>query len=585
MFQTKFQPIDCVELHHQLAGNTVLSGRKGMAIRKAGWMSLSLAALLAVTTFTGLERYASAQGAGDDKGSAHRYEEDADAAHAWRSWGGNLENTHGSSFETKVSPETAGKLTTKWVFQTAGDVSATPTVEGKSVYVPDWGGFLYRIDADTGAAIWSHKLSDYTGNAKSLSRNSPAIGRDRIVLGDQAGATILAVDKLHGDLLWQTTVDTSAGAGITSSPLIVGDRVYVGVSSQQEGLATHPGFTLTFRGSIVCLDLLTGHVIWQTFTVPDGYTGGAVWGSNFVADLKRNSLFVSSGNNYSIPDAATACVAGATTATAKLACLDPNDLLDAVISLDMYTGKIKWSRRLEGVDTFTVSCLVNPMAGIPCPDPAGPDFDFGSAPNLFTTDVKGKPTEVLGAGQKSGVYWALDPDNGNVMWGTQVGPGGSLGGIEWGSATDGKRIYTEINNNNHIPYQLAPANTQTVNAGSWAALDAVTGAILWQVPASGQNPLNPTLAAGSTGQTTIANGVFFAGSLSGDMVALDAATGKLLWKFASGGSVVSGPSIVDGTLYWGSGYSNIGIGTGNNKLYAFSIRTSNKKSGKGDSHR
>src|ERR1700740_3638295 len=94
VFQTKIQPIDCVELHHQLAGNTVLSGRKGMAIRKAGWMSLSLAALLAVTTFTGLERYASAQGAGDDKGSAHRYEEDADAAHAWRSWGGNLENTH-----------------------------------------------------------------------------------------------------------------------------------------------------------------------------------------------------------------------------------------------------------------------------------------------------------------------------------------------------------------------------------------------------------------------------------------------------------------------------------------------------------
>jgi polyvinyl alcohol dehydrogenase (cytochrome) len=199
--------------------------------------------------------------------------------------------------------------------------------------------------------------------------------------------------------------------------------------------------------------------------------------------------------------------------------------------------------------------------------------------------VKGKPTEVLGAGQKSGVYWALDPDSGDVMWGTQVGPGGSLGGIEWGSATDGKRIYTEINNNNHIPYQLAPASTETVNAGSWAALDAATGAILWQVPASGQNPLDPTLAAGSTGQTTVANGVFFAGSLSGDMVALDAATGKLLWKFASGGSVVSGPSIVDGTLYWGSGYSNIGIGTGNNKLYAFSIPDEQRKLGEGDSDR
>jgi polyvinyl alcohol dehydrogenase (cytochrome) len=79
--------------------------------------------------------------------------------------------------------------------------------------------------------------------------------------------------------------------------------------------------------------------------------------------------------------------------------------------------------------------------------------------------------------------------------------------------------------------------------------------------------------------------VFFAGSLSGDMVALDAATGRQLWKFASGGSVVSGPSIVDGTLYWGSGYSNLGIGKGNNKLYAFSIPDEHKDSGKGDSDR
>ena len=74
---------------------------------------------------------------------------------------------------------------------------------------------------------------------------------------------------------------------------------------------------------------------------------------------------------------------------------------------------------------------------------------------------------------------------------------------------------------------------------------------------------------------TVANGVFFAGSLSGDMVALDASNGKLLWKFASGGSVVCGPSIVNGTLYWGSGYSMFGAGTDNNKLYAFSLPNGN----------
>ena len=53
---------------------------------------------------------------------------------------------------------------------------------------------------------------------------------------------------------------------------------------------------------------------------------------------------------------------------------------------------------------------------------------------------------IVGFGQKSGIYWALNPDNGNIVWSTPVGPGGSLGGIEWGTATDGKRIYVAISN-------------------------------------------------------------------------------------------------------------------------------------------
>jgi polyvinyl alcohol dehydrogenase (cytochrome) len=522
---------------------------------------------------------ASAQG----HAAAQRYEEDADDAHAWRFWGGNLEDTHSSAAEHSINTGNVHTLTTKWAFTTAGDVSATPTIEGKSLYVPDWGGFLYKIDTETGKAMWSHKVSEYTGNANSLSRNSPAIGRDRLIFGDQAAGTVIAVDKMHGSLLWTATVDTSAGAVITSSPLIVGDRVYVGVSSSQEALALQPGFVLTFRGSIVCLDLYTGHILWQTYTVPIGYTGGAVWGGSFAFDQKRNSLYVTSGNNYSVPDAVNACIGKATTAADKLACLDPQDLLDAMLSLDPDTGKIKWSRRLEGVDTFTVSCVVNTSAGIPCPDNSGPDFDFGSAANLFTTEVSGRQMDVIGAGQKSGVYWALNPDNGAVLWGSQVGPGGTLGGIEWGTASDGRRVYTEVNNNLRTPFLLGPQKTKKWSAGSWAALDAVTGNFVWQVPATGQNPLNPALAAGATGQVTEANGVFYAGSLSGDMVALDAANGELLWKFPSGGSVVSGPSIVDGTIYWGSGYRNLGVGTGNNKLYAFSIH-GNDHHGDDDHH-
>jgi polyvinyl alcohol dehydrogenase (cytochrome) len=70
----------------------------------------------------------------------------------------------------------------------------------------------------------------------------------------------------------------------------------------------------------------------------------------------------------------------------------------------------------------------------------------------------------------------------------------------------------------------------------------------------------------------VANGVLYASSQSGDMLAIDAASGKILWKFASGGTVMGGPSIVDGTVYWGSGYNFLLItGTPNNKLYAFAL--------------
>lgn len=496
--------------------------------------------------------------------------------HSWPFWGGNLENTHSAIEEGKINVANASTLKQKWVFETAGDVTVTPTVSGGSVYVPDWGGYVYRIDAATGKAIWSHKVSEYTGNAKSYTRNSPAIGPEQIVFGDQAGGVEMAVDKGTGKLLWKTTLDSSIGAAITNSAVIVGDRVYVGVASLQEGWALVPGFKLTFRGSVAALDLRTGKVLWQTYTVPPGYTGGAVWGSNFAVDERRQSLFVTSGNNYSVPASVASCLSKAgTNATAKLACLDPADYLDAMLSLDLNTGAVKWAHRLEGADTWTVSCIVNGTGGVPCPTPSGPDYDFGSGPNMIRMEVNGRRVEAIGAGQKSGVYWSLDPDTGTVNWGTQVGPGGDLGGIEWGTATDGKRVYAEIDNASDAPFLLQPAKTETWNAGSWAAMDAATGAMLWQVPVTGQNPIKPTKPANAVGAVTVANGVFYGGSLSGDMVALDAATGKLLWKFASGGSVICGPSIVDvdGTIFWGSGYRNpqIGIGTGNNKLYAFSV--------------
>src|SRR5260370_39847710 len=169
-----------------------------------------------------------------------------------------------------------------------------------------------------------------------------------------------------------------------------------------------------------------------------------------------------------------------------------------------------------------------------------------------------------------GIFWAVKPDNGDVLWSTPVGPGGSLGGIEWGTATDGRRIYVAIANNSHLPYTLVPSG-QTINWGSWSAVDVDTGKIVWQIA-------DPTAGAIDLGSLSVANGVMYAGSDAGHMYALDAGTGKILWSFASGGSVIDGPSIVDSVLYWGSGYGRILPGKGNNKVFAFTLGGENPRS-------
>jgi len=193
-----------------------------------------------------------------------------------------------------------------------------------------------------------------------------------------------------------------------------------------------------------------------------------------------------------------------------------------VLSLDLSTGEVKWAHLAGGADTWILSCLVSNPSSLPCPDPAGVDYDFGSGPNLFTVNNNGTEIDYVGAGQKSGVYWALNPDDGSVRWATLVGPGSFLGGIQWGSAVEGSRIYCAVVNANHVTVKLAPDGTQTTNGGLWAALDAATGKILWEIPASGEQPFQPGLVAEAFGQVTAANGVVYAASFAGDMVAIEA---------------------------------------------------------------
>jgi polyvinyl alcohol dehydrogenase (cytochrome) len=491
----------------------------------------------------------------------------------WNSAGGNRQNTRYQQAEHTLSVDNVADLTTKWVLETDGDVSATPAVDADSVYVPDWAGNLYAVDKVTGAVRWQVSIAAASGVPGDKVRATPAVTEDKVIVGTQGGilfgggpgGKVLAFDKHTGALVWATQADSHFAAIITQSATVFDGRVYVGVASQEEALAAFvPGYQLTFRGSMLALDLDTGVILWKTYTAPEGYTGNAVWGSSPAIDTKRGQVYIATGNNYSVPDDVLACVAAAgADAAAQAACLPADDHFDSVLALDMKTGAVRWATRAIPYDAWTVDCIPFFGDGSNCPDPAGPDYDFGQAPALFSIKVGKKKTDVVGAGQKSGQYWALDPGTGQVLWRTQAGPGGTAGGLQWGSAVDGERVYTANANSNAISWTLPGGATTT--AGVWSGLDAATGQVVWQIAAPD---------GGSTsGPVTTANGVVFGCSLdaTGHMYALDGATGEVLWSFASGGSCLSGAAISDGMLFWGSGYSNFGFGTPNNKLYAFGL--------------
>jgi len=491
---------------------------------------------------------------------------------AWPSAGQNLANTRHQNQSGGISVQTVGRLAVKWQFTTSGDVSATPAVDATRVYVPDWGGNLYAVDRKSGQLVWQASISAVTGVPFDKARATPVVSGGKVIVGTQGsilvpgggpGGKMIAFDKNTGAVIWMTTLDADSSAIVTQSAVVQGGRVYVGLASSEEALAGFvPGYPCcSFRGSMMALDVDTGAVLWKTYMIPTGYSGGAVWGSAPAIDAKRGQVYVATGNNYSVPPAVLACVAAAgSDPDAQRACIAPDDLFDAVVALDLVTGAIRWSTSALPYDAWTVSCIPFLGDGSNCPSPAGPDYDFGQAPALY----KVSKVEYVGAGQKSGKYWSLDPDTGAVRWVTQAGPGGTAGGLQWGSAIDGTRVYTANANSNLVPWTLP--NGQVTVDGVWSALDAATGQVLWQAV--------PPFGGATSGPVTTTNGVLFGCSLdaTGHMYALNAATGAVLWQFASGGSCLSGAAIAGGNVFWGSGYSNFGFGTPNNKLYAFEIR-------------
>ena len=503
--------------------------------------------------------------------------------HEWQMIGHDPSDTRTQPFEREIGPENVARLATKWVATTTGDVSATPAVVDDAVYFGDFGGTFWKLDAATGGVIWSHPVSDYTGIPGDVTRTSPSIAGDTLVIGDLSAPNVMGIDTKTGELRWITRLDPDPHAIITGSPVLAGDTICVGTS--QAGASTFPG-------ALVALDARTGSMLWRRYSLPNpeglpgGYWGAVMFGPPAV-DVRDGLVFGTFKVAAGEPPAVKACNASDPNGFNE-ACEQPGSYLSSIVAFDLKSGVPVWSYRVLGDAPWQRACAAQPAEVTWCapesdnPLHGGDKWDFGgSGPNVFEIGRGRHKRTVVGVGEKSGVYIVLDAKTGDFIWNTLIGPGGDMGGIEWGTAYDGRRIYVSITNQHHIPYRLRRNGTladATETGGSWAALDPETGTILWQTAdpqtesAGGQ-----TVGVWDLAPVSAANGVVYAASMAkhgNEFYALDGATGEILWASSAGSSVNSGPAIVNRSVYWGSGYSRSGPveGSGNNRLFAFTIK-------------
>jgi polyvinyl alcohol dehydrogenase (cytochrome) len=491
-------------------------------------------------------------------------------AKAWTGWGPNTSNTR---FQSAVGIDAADvpRLKVKWAFAFPGDIQAysQPTIAGGRVFVGSPGGKVYSLDAKTGCVHWYIDADAGVRSAVTLAR----VGSKNIAFFGDAKANVYAVEAGGGKLLWKTKADDFAVAGITGSPVFHNGRIYIGIRSGEEAAGADPQYECCrFRGSVVALDALTGKQAWKTYLVDEpkpttkNTAGAQLWAPSGVAvwstpaiDERRNALYVTTGNNYTDP-------------TTRLS--------DAFLAMDLNSGKILWSRQMTPRDAYTSACRLPDKTN--CAESNGPDFDFGSSPILVTL-ANGK--RALVAGQKSGVVYAVDPDNqGELLWQTRVGKGGTAGGVQWGSAADQNNVYVAVSDVGRIMLTYTSAtDADPKQGGGMFALRLDNGQRVWYTP---PEPCGnrPRCSPAQSAAVTAIPGVAFSGSVDGHLRAYSARDGKVVWDFDTaqtyqtvngvpghGGSLDGpGAAIADGMLFVNSGYPTAG-GMSGNVLLAFSV--------------
>ncbi|MBI1788170.1 MAG: PQQ-dependent dehydrogenase, methanol/ethanol family [Acidobacteria bacterium] len=503
---------------------------------------------------------------------------DGGAGQNWPHYGG-LHSFWRYSTLSQVNRSNVAKLTPKWVFQSGqieGGMQGTPIVVDGVMYITTSFNRVYALDAGTGREIWRYSYQ----NPKDLGiiygpwNRGVAVGQGKVFMGTLDNS-VVALDQKSGREMWKVNVEPMAqcGCNITGAPLLVKDKVIVGVTG---GDSAH-------RGYINAFDAKTGRQAWRFWTIPGpGEPGHDTWegdswksggGSSWMTgsyDPELNLVYWGVGNP-------AADFYGDSRKGKNL-------YTDSVVALDADTGKLKWYHQQVPHDVW--------------------DWDTAYECLLVDLPVKGKTRKLLINTNKGGYTFVVDRTNGefisawpvaqNINWIKGIDEKGNLigrneppvgvptvicpsigGGRQWNQGSYSPKsgwLYTtgiewceDVTVQKEEPkegkeffggvFKLRPPLTGAPG-GHLDAYDPIGGKKHWTYPAK-----YPLLAS----ILSTAGEVVFTGDAEGHFFALDGRSGAKLWSFQTGSGHRGGPIAysVKGKQYvatpsgWGSAVAGL----------------------------
>ncbi len=474
----------------------------------------------------------------------------ADEPHNWLTYSGNYRGQRYSSLK-QIHTGNIGHLAVEWVFQTRtpDKFETTPLVIDGIMYLTAPESRAYALDARTGRLIWRYqrilpeKIPLCCGTPN---RGLAALG-DKVFLAT-LDAHLVALDSKTGEVVWDVEAeDYRKGYNFTMAPLVVKDKVIVGVSGGEYGI----------RGFIDAYDAETGKRAWRFYTIPaPGEPGNETWAGDSwktggapawltgTYDPELNLTYWGTGNPG--PDLHGGDRKG------------DNLYSDSVVALDADTGKLKWYFQFTPHDLH--------------------DWDATQIPVLLDLEYQGRPRKLLAMANRNGFFYLLDRANGKfllgkpfvrVTWAKEIGPDGRpaqlpntdptpegtyvcpgiIGGTNWFSPSFSPQtgyFYVAAREQCDIffssPQKYQPGQMFFGSAlqtkpgekgwGAVRAIDPLTGEIKWEFKHHSP-PWAGTLAT--------AGGLVFTGDHEGYLLAFDAKNGKHLWHLQTGSPVIAAP--------------------------------------------